>query len=150
MAESSPQDIENTVGEGEIACYKQFLLFPTEFSKDLYCRHVKIQSLFGKELISVQKISTHVSLRSQAGQTWAKTLCCWSLVCIPIDQLTLSQTANLDSSKMKVFADDNSEFDKNGRRFSKQLENTVGKGEVAHYEQFLLFPRCFPKACSAY
>ena len=27
------------------------------------------------------------------------------------------------------------------------VENTVGKGEIARYEQFLLFPRCFQKAC---
>ena len=26
-------------------------------------------------------------------------------------------------------------------------ENTVGKGEIARYEQFLLFPKCFQKAC---
>ena len=25
--------------------------------------------------------------------------------------------------------------------------NTVGKGEIAHYEQFLLFPQCFQEAC---
>ena len=25
----------------------------------------------------------------------------------------------------------------------KSFENTVGKGEIAHNEQFLLFPRCF-------
>ena len=30
---------------------------------------------------------------------------------------------------------------------SKQVENTVGKGEIAHYEQFLLCPQCFQKAC---
>ena len=29
------------------------------------------------------------------------------------------------------------------------VENTVGKGEVAHYEQFLLFPQCFQKICTA-
>ena len=28
-----------------------------------------------------------------------------------------------------------------------QVENTVGKGEIAPYEQFLLFPQCFQKAC---
>ena len=27
--------------------------------------------------------------------------------------------------------------------FSKMVENTVGKGEIARYEQFLLFPWCF-------
>ena len=26
---------------------------------------------------------------------------------------------------------------------STSLENTVGKGEIAHNEQFLLFPQCF-------
>ena len=27
------------------------------------------------------------------------------------------------------------------------VENTVGKGEIARYEQFLPFPQCFQKAC---
>ena len=49
----------------------------------------------------------------------------------------------LDSSKLKEFADDNFKFDENGRKFSKRVENTVGKGEIARYEQFLLFPQCF-------
>ena len=35
---------------------------------------------------------------------------------------------------MNVFADNNFELDKNGRKFSKQLENTVGKGKIACYE----------------
>ena len=25
-------------------------------------------------------------------------------------------------------------------KFSKRLQNTVGKGDIAHYEQFFLFP----------
>ena len=32
-----------------------------------------------------------------------------------------------DSSKMKEFADDNSKFDENGRKFSKWVENNMGK-----------------------
>ena len=32
--------------------------------------------------------------------------------------------------------------------FSKQTENTVGKGEIARNEQFLLFPQCFQKTCT--
>ena len=43
------------------------------------------------------------------------------------------------------FADDNFKFDKNGKNLSKWVENTVGKGEIAHYEQFLLFPTLFSK-----
>ena len=53
----------------------------------------------------------------------------------------------LDWSKLKQFADDNFEFDVNSRKFYKLVENTVGKGEIARYEQFLLFPQCFQKAC---
>ena len=48
-----------------------------------------------------------------------------------------------NSSKLKEFADNNVKFNENGRKFSKRVENTVGKGEIARYEQFLLFPQCF-------
>ena len=47
---------------------------------------------------------------------------------------------------MEDFADDNFNLDENGRKFSKWVENTVGKGEIARYKQFLLFPQCFQKA----
>ena len=53
----------------------------------------------------------------------------------------------LDSSKLKEFADNNFKFDKNCRKLSKWVENTVGKGEIARYEQFLLYPQCFQKTC---
>ena len=49
---------------------------------------------------------------------------------------------------MKEFADNNVKFDENGRKFSKRLENTVGKGEIARQEQFLLLPQCFQKTCT--
>ena len=48
---------------------------------------------------------------------------------------------------MKEFADDNFKFVENGRKLFKQEENTVGKGEIMRYEQFLLFLQCFQKAC---
>ena len=49
---------------------------------------------------------------------------------------------------MKDFADDNLKFEENGRKLFKPVENTVGKGEIARYEQFLLFSQCFQKAFS--
>ena len=61
----------------------------------------------------------------------------------------------LDASKLKAFADDNFKFDENGRKFSKRVENTVGKGENARYEHFLLFLQFFffffffQKTCTA-
>ena len=55
----------------------------------------------------------------------------------------------LDPSKLKDFADNNFNFDENDRKFSKPVENTVGKGEIARHEQFLLFPQCFQRTCAA-
>ena len=40
---------------------------------------------------------------------------------------------NLDSSKLKEIVNDNFKFDENGRKFSKPVENTMGKGEIACY-----------------
>ena len=46
----------------------------------------------------------------------------------------------LDRSNLKQSADDSFKFDENSRKVSKWVENTVGKREIARYEQFLLFP----------
>ena len=48
MAQSFPKGEENTVGKGEIVRNEQFLLFPTVFSKDLFCRQVKTRACLGK------------------------------------------------------------------------------------------------------
>ena len=50
------------------------------------------------------------------------------------------------SSKRRRNHVDNFKFDEKGKKLSKQVENTVGKGEIARYEQFLLYPQCFQKA----
>ena len=55
---------------------------------------------------------------------------------------------NFRLSKVKDFADDNFRFDENVRNFSNWVEN-VSKGEIACYQQFLLFPQCFQKICTA-
>ena len=57
------------------------------------------------------------------------------------------RTMTLDWFKLKESADDNFKFYENSRKVSKWIGNTVGKGEIACYEQFLLFPQCFQKAC---
>ena len=49
----------------------------------------------------------------------------------------------LDLSKLKEFADDNFKFDENGRNLYEWVENTVGKEEIARYEQY------FQKTCTA-
>ena len=97
---------ENSVGKGEIARNKQFLLFPQYFYPvwELPAIFIKFKFMVCKRQI-------------------------------------------LDLSKLKPFADDNFKFHENGRKFFRRVENTVGKGEIARYEQFLLFPQCFQKAC---
>ena len=68
---------------------------------------------------------------------------------ITILSLPFPKRRILDPSKRKEFADDNFKLDKIVRKFSKWLENTVGKEEIARHEQFLLFPLCFQKTCTA-
>ena len=46
----------------------------------------------------------------------------------------------MDPSKPKEFADDNIRLEKNGRKFSKRVENTVGKGEIV-FKRLLLQTR---------
>ena len=55
----------------------------------------------------------------------------------------------LHSSKVKKFADNNFNFRENDRKSLKRVENTLGKGIIAHYKQFLLFRQCFQKTCTA-
>ena len=54
----------------------------------------------------------------------------------------------LDSSKLKEFADDNFKFDENGEKVIQMGRNTVGKGEIARYEQFLLSHSVFKRLVS--
>ena len=62
-------------------------------------------------------------------------------------EVTHYKTTNFGLSKLKDFADDNVKFEENGRKSFKPVENTVGKGEIARYEQFLLFPQYVLQAC---
>ena len=49
---------------------------------------------------------------------------------------------------MKKFADDNFKLDEIGRKFSYSVENTEKRRNCTLLE-FLLFPRCFQKTCTA-
>ena len=54
----------------------------------------------------------------------------------------------LDRSKLKAFADDNSNVYRKLKFALGRVENIVGKGENAGNQHFLLFPQCFQKASS--
>ena len=62
---------------------------------------------------------------------------------------TLSQATNFRLFQTERVCRRQFRFDENGRKFSKGAENTVGKGEIARYKQFLLFPQCFHQTCNA-
>ena len=66
----------------------------------------------------LQKVSTHVSLKSLHRLAWAETFHNNTFFCM----LTLSQTSPA---------------------FHMSFENSVGKGEIACNEHFLLLPQCF-------
>ena len=54
----------------------------------------------------------------------------------------------LDVTKLKAFADNKLYVAKIPISHFGRVENTVGKGENAGYQHFLLFPQCFPKPSS--
>ena len=64
--------------------------------------------------------------------------------------LTLSLTTNFrffqtqKCLQMTIFL-----LDENGRKFSECVQNTVGKGEIARNEQFLIFSQCFQNTYAA-
>ena len=52
-----------------------------------------------------------------------------------------NSAANKDIiSKIKILSQ---KYGQVGIQLSDWVEDIVGKGETAHYEQFLLFPQCF-------
>ena len=64
----------------------------------------------------------------------------------PLDRIfILSQTTSFRLFKLKEFAGNSFELDENGRKFSKWIENTGGKGEITLNEQFQHFPTVFSK-----
>ena len=65
------------------------------------------------------------------------------LTCSMKNYTTLPKRQILDCTELKEFADVNFKFDENGCKLSIRVENTMGKGEIARYEQFLLSRQCF-------
>ena len=47
---------------------------------------------------------------------------------------------------MKDFANDHFKFDENTGKLSERVENTVGKGEIAHLRAISPFPTVFSKS----
>ena len=54
----------------------------------------------------------------------------------------------LELIKLKAFADNKSNFAQMTISLFDRVENTVGKGENAGFQHFLLFQQCFPRPSS--
>ena len=63
------------------------------------------------------------------------------------DKLTHYQTTNFRLVQIESLQTTISNLMKIAESSLNRKKNTVGKGKIAHYEQFLLFPLCFRKAC---
>ena len=101
------KSFENTERNREIARHEQFLLFPQCFLPFLRTFH-HFHQIWKCHL---QTLSFRKSLKCviwEKGNPFPK----WQI---------------LDFSKLKEFADDNFEFDQNGRKFFQWVENTVEK-----------------------
>ena len=64
-------------------------------------------------------------------------------------RLILSQTTNFALFKTERVCRRQFSFSCEWQEVLQTVENTVGKGEIARDEQFLLFPLCFQKTCTA-
>ena len=60
-------------------------------------------------------------------------------------ELTHYQTTNFRLFKTERVYRHNFKFDENGRKLSKWVENTVGKGEIALYDPTFLSKGLFPR-----
>ena len=115
------------------------------FSHSVFKRLVqqthKNQGLFGKGLIG---FSSGVWLSHE------RALQSLSVVLVKHRKyLTLFQTTNFRLFQNESLCSQQFQIWWNGRKFSKRVENTVGKGEIACYEQYLIFPQCFQNTCTA-
>ena len=129
------------MGKGEIACYKQFLLFPHCFQKDLSCRHPKNQGLFGKGLKGRKKMwNIMVKILVTSKYSFSYSVIKWLLLNFLTDDKTL------DQSNLKAFAVNKINGCQKSNLVLGRTENIVGKEENAGYQHFLLFPRYFQTA----
>ena len=63
-----------------------------------------------------------------------------------MNHLSHSLIHHFETSQNQKFAYDNGNVAIKGFQDTYFIENIVEKGEIAHFEQFRLFPQCFPKA----
>ena len=109
----------------------------------MFSSYYKVENILKNREIAVSQYYL-IFLTMFPKATYLRVVTNWDYVAV-IEPFPKQQ--NLDSSKLKEFADDNFGFDENGRELSKWVENTGKRRNW--YKQFLLFPLCFQKTCTA-
>ena len=82
-------------------------------------------------------VGTVSSLLSTHFSVLEKSKFCCNSIALPNNKILLC-------SKLKALADNKIDVVKMMISLLERVENTVGKGENAGYQHFLLFPQCFP------
>ena len=150
---------ENIVGKGENAGNHDFLLFPqyflpfpkqiTIFQSPRFCRLQMLSVWTSLKIVVWERVKQLYTIkklrRSDLEVSNAKSLP--GMNNLDWLQLTHYQTINFRLFQTERVCRRQFKFDENCRKLSNRVENTVGKGEIARYKQFLLFPLCFQKAC---
>ena len=103
--------VEIIVGKGEIARYEQFLLFPQYFQKLSFVDA-------SKWVFMEWRVKRYAGIRSE--YTYITEMHNFETWLFP-------KRTILEASKLKEFANHYFKLDENGRKFSKWVENTVGK-----------------------
>ena len=147
------KSFENTVGKGEIALNEQFLLFPqcflpigrtfSHFHQIWNCRLQILSVWKNLKFVVWERVNCH-GLSSDRIKPWV-----WKdFLSLVLTEYSIPfPNGKIRLFKLKDLADDNFRFDENCRKYSRRIENVVGKGEIPCYKQFLLF-QCFQKTCT--
>ena len=127
------------MGKGEIARYEQFLLFPQCFQKACFPGASKgvVVWEWVKEKMLVPSI---FSFSRKIFHLFQKEVLFLSYILLSANAFNFDQSKNLLFGKELTLSQTSPDF---MCLQYKSFENTVGKGEIAHNEQFLLFPPCF-------
>ena len=93
----------------------------------------KVENAGFHSTVFVHNISSHLQ------GCWNSRLCGEALTHYQTTNFRLFQTERVCRQQFQIW-----------RKWQKAIQmgrKHWGKGEIAHYEQFLLFPQCFQKAC---
>ena len=113
------------------------MLYVLDWVEEIKVRRTKL------ELFDLYKVCFDLQMSQfQTDCFWEAISKAFSSVCVN----SLPHEKILDWSKLKAFAEDKIKVTEKLKFVLGRVENTVGKGENAGYQHFLLFPQCFQKA----